>query len=255
MLPFLHIAPHKKIMNMKRILLVLMLFASLCLSAKNEKALQTVTMVDYEQRWLDHEGTLALRNNTDNTIRRVKFRITYLDMNGTPLDYRDFSESVDIAPGMTKKVDVEAYEHSRFYSYYKSEGNSDGKKFKIKFQLSGYDYDAEAAADTLSNDYENLASAYYGGLTTFAVTGILLLILFIGVYVGMYILVACMARNRFRDPAVWVLVSIFATPLLVIVILLALGKDYNSREYMERERTRRDADGRWEDEESEDGER
>lgn len=240
---------------MRKILFVLMLIVSLCVSAKNEKTPQAVTMVDYEQRGIDYEGTLSLRNNTDKTIRRVNFRITYLDMNGTQLDYHDFSESTEIAPRMTKKVDIAAYEHNRNYYYYKSEGSYDGKKFKIKFQLTSYEYDEEASTDSLLTDSYDMDSAPRRGFMAIVVPAILLFILFVGVYVGLYILVAFMAKNRYRNPALWVLVSIFATPLLAVIILLALGKDYNSREYMAQQRNQSDANDRWEEEEYEDNER
>ena len=38
------------------------------------------TMVSYEQRSTDNEGTLALRNNTGEDIKDVSFRIEYLEM-------------------------------------------------------------------------------------------------------------------------------------------------------------------------------
>ena len=52
-----------------------------------DKGNQAVSMVSYEQRWLDSEGTIALRNNTATDIHNVKFIITYLDMSGEQLDY------------------------------------------------------------------------------------------------------------------------------------------------------------------------
>lgn len=40
-------------------------------------------------------------------------------------------------------------------------------------------------------------------------------------------LVAVMAQKRNRSVVVWVLLSLLATPLLMIVILLAIGKNEN----------------------------
>ena len=51
-----------------------------------------VTMVSYEQGWLDSNGTIALRNNTDKEVKRVTFEITYLDMKGNALDYEEASQ-------------------------------------------------------------------------------------------------------------------------------------------------------------------
>lgn len=56
-----------------------------------------VSMVSYEQRWLDYNGTIALKNNTDTDIHNVNFIITYLDMSGQPLDYEEYTVEVDIA--------------------------------------------------------------------------------------------------------------------------------------------------------------
>ena len=42
-----------------------------------------ITMVSYEQSWLDSEGTIALKNNTNKEIHNVVFQITYLDMKDT----------------------------------------------------------------------------------------------------------------------------------------------------------------------------
>lgn len=44
---------------------------------------KAVTMVSYEQSWIDSNGTLVLKNNTSEEIRNVTFLITYLDMSRT----------------------------------------------------------------------------------------------------------------------------------------------------------------------------
>ena len=60
-------------------------------------------------------------------------------MSGNELDYEEFIRRVSIAPGMTKKLDIPAYEHGRNYHYYKSENMPGGSpSFKIKFQLKDY---------------------------------------------------------------------------------------------------------------------
>ena len=117
----------------KRLLFIFVaLFTLSVANAKNE--LDPVSMESYEQRWLDTEGTLSLKNNTAEDIHNVVFVIKYLDMNGKQLDYKEYKRNVEIAPGLSKKVDIPAYEYERSYSYYKSEARY-GKphKFKIEY--------------------------------------------------------------------------------------------------------------------------
>lgn len=88
---------------MRKLLTILMLTISLSMSATSKDTLNAVSMVSYEQGWLDSEGTLALKNNTNEDISNVTYRITYLDMKGNPLDYEEYTSEIDVAPGMTKK--------------------------------------------------------------------------------------------------------------------------------------------------------
>ena len=98
-----------------------------------------VTMVRYEQNWNDTEGTLSLRNHTKQTICNVRFRLCYFDMSGTLLDYKDYYKTdIDIAPSMTKQVDIPAFESRRCYSYYKSTSLNEDRRFNISFKLLGY---------------------------------------------------------------------------------------------------------------------
>ena len=100
-----------------------------------------VSMVSYEQGAFDNEGILALKNNTNETIQNISFTITYLDMKGTPLDYEDFFLNVDIEPGMTKKVNITAYEHARNYHYYQTPDKGSGHSaFKIRYKLKDYNF-------------------------------------------------------------------------------------------------------------------
>ena len=119
-------------------LVVFIVLSSLASFAISKDSVNAVTMVSYEQGWLDSEGALSLKNNTNQSVKNVAFRITYLDMKGRPMDFKDFSVKVEIPSGLTKKVEIEAYEHSRHYSYYTSEAYYPPHRFKIKFQLQGY---------------------------------------------------------------------------------------------------------------------
>ena len=180
--------------------------------AANKDLEKDVTMVSYEQSWKDLQGTLALRNNTEEEIKNVVFLITYLDMSGNEVDYEEFSKEVSIAPGMTKKIDITAYEHNRCYHYYKSEGVYDNTSFKIKFQLKDY------------NVEPNELPGSGNGLHSYWFMSIIVLFIAIGITVGIFVLVAVMAKKRNRNAALWILLSIIATPMLVIIILLCIGK-------------------------------
>ena len=54
---------------MEKILFILMLLASLNLSATDKKTNEAVTFVSYEQKWFDSESSLILKNNTDKEIK------------------------------------------------------------------------------------------------------------------------------------------------------------------------------------------
>ena len=190
-----------------------------------------VSMVSYEQRWLDYNGTIALKNNTDTDIHNVNFIITYLDMSDQPLDYEEYTVEVDIAPGMTKKVDIPAYEHDRSYSYYKSEARpSEPHRFKIKYELKGYNIQNP---DKVISDDEDL-SIYdenfeptdfhpQDNIGWYVFLVIIVSLFILGIGIGLYVLVAVMAKKRNRNVVLWILLSLVGTPLLMIIILLCIG--------------------------------
>ena len=192
------------------IFMALLAVASFAIS---KDSINAVTMVSYEQGYLDSEATMALKNNTDKDIYNVAFRITYMDMSGKELDYEDCVCEVDIAPGMTKKVDLEAYEHSRNYSYYKSEAAySNPHKFKVKFELIDINV-PDAQSDT---------SDGAGSVTD--ILWVVAALVSLSIFIGVYVLVGVMARSRNRSAAAWVFVSFFITPIISIVLLLCIGK-------------------------------
>ncbi len=177
-----------------------------------------ITMVSYEQSWLDNNGTLALKNNTGEEVKNISFLITYLDMSGKELDYKEFFKNITIAPGMTKKLDIPAYESDRHYHYYKTKDNYGHPSFKIKFKLKGYNIEKTEKSNFVSEDSVTDDSEWLYIILT--LVGILI---FISISVGLYILVAIMAQKRNRSVVAWVLLSLIATPLLMIIILLCIG--------------------------------
>ena len=204
-------------MTTKRISIALLsIFISVVAFAANKDLGKDITMVSYEQSWLDSKATLALKNNSSEEVKNVVFLITYLDMSDNELDYEEFTIRVSIAPGMTKKLDIPAYEHDRWYHYYKSEGAA-GKantSFKIKFQLKDYNVKEEIVEN-------GNQEGRYGSTNIIA-------LLFISITIGLYVLVAVMAQKRNRNVVVWVLLSLFATPLLMIITLLVIGDNKNN---------------------------
>ena len=201
-------------------------FFSVAVFAMGKDSLHAVTMVLYEQDKFDAEGTLALKNNTDEGIYNLIYRIIYMDMSGNPVDYANYSSEVNIPSGLTKKVDIPAYEHERQYSYYKSDSyNDESHQFQVRFELIGYNY-SEEDFEEAEEQYEVSSSNghWLGGVIAF------FMVLFaLGLFVGMYVLVAVMARQRRRSAAVWVLLSLIATPLLMAFILLCIGKSSSGR--------------------------
>jgi len=202
---------------MKKFILSILLTITASVSyAISNDSINAVTMVSYEQSWLDSEGTLALKNNTSEPIKNLSFVITYQDMNGNDMDYKEFSFDVDIAPGMTKKIDVPAYEHSRYYHYYKTKDEYGHPSFKIKYELKGYNLSKEEISE-LDYDGGNANEGLYIGIT------IAIVLLFFGIVIGLYVLVAVMAKKRHRNVVLWLLLSFIATPLLIAIILLCVG--------------------------------
>ena len=210
---------------MKKLLTLLFLLCSMSVFADiNNK--DAVTMENFEQRWLDHESTIALKNNTNETIHNVSYRITYLDMNGKELDYSDYTSTIDIEPGMVKKTDIPAYEYERSYQYYKNaEEYSNHPKFKVAFELKDYNFE---------DDQQEQEDVEYGRGECLSPLAIIIPIILLAIFlfaiaIGLYVLAGIMAKRRHRSVALWVIISILTTPILAIIILLCVGDsdEYN----------------------------
>lgn len=210
---------------MKRILMTLLIA---CVSivqvfASTADGSDAVSMESYEQSWLDSYGTIALKNNTADDIHNVTFMLEYLDTNGKPMDYETYSYEIDIAPGMTKKLDIPAYEPLRRYHYYKTKDGFGNPSFKLRYELKDFNAKTDDTTTFGGVDIKNRSN----NEATFSIIIILMLLLVLGIYAGMYVLVAVMAQKRGRNPVLWLLLSFIITPLLVCIILLALG--YSNR--------------------------
>lgn len=188
-----------------------------------------VEMVSYEQGWTDSYGTIALKNNTSGNLHNVTFTLEYLDMNGRQLDYETFTRDIEIAPGKTKKLDIPAYEHARYYHYYKTKDDFGNPAFKLRFELNDYKITEPKLSASGSSAQEETASDTAAGENNenhgiAAIVLLVILLICFGVYIGMYVLVGVMAKKRHRSAFLWVSLSFIMTPLTVCIILLAIGR-------------------------------
>ena len=194
-------------MKRKLIMLVVLLMVAVISFAQEVTG---VRMIGYEQSYLDRKATIALKNETDETIRNVSFQLIYSDMSDQPMDYKDFHEKVEIEPGMVKKLDIEAYERMRNYEYYKSASEyGSHQKFKVQFKL-------KAVNEPSFLDIDPDDTFFYFGMLILAV------VLVLG-NIGLFMIVGFMAKRRSRSVLLWLLISLFITPFLCIFVLLAAG--------------------------------
>lgn len=97
-----------------------------------------VTLASYNHDWNSREATVALKNNTAQTITSVNGRLIYYDMKGNMLDYRDFTQSVNIEPGMAKTFSMSGYGTKDHFAYYKSDSFDSHHRYNVKFELKSF---------------------------------------------------------------------------------------------------------------------
>lgn len=208
---------------MKNLLLTILCAISLSVYAQN---VEPVSMVSYEQTFLDDEGTLALKNNTEEQIHNVAFRITYQDMAGNDLDYEEYTRRVEIEPGMTRKIDIPGYESDRQYEYYKTVRSSGSyPTFKVKYECVGYNKEETKVQETSAESEDSDFSEAAGAATGMIVGIIIVAMLLISISVGLYVMVAVIAQKYERNVILWLVLSFVASPLLILIILLCIGKE------------------------------
>ena len=97
-----------------------------------------ITLESYSHDLYGSTARLSFKNNTNDEVTSITGRMIYYDMSGNMLDYRDFTKSTAIDPGMVKSVDIEGFRTSEDYVYYKNKYADLGVKYKVKFELKSY---------------------------------------------------------------------------------------------------------------------
>ena len=97
-----------------------------------------LVVVKYEHDCLRPTANLYVHNSTGRTVKSFQFRITYYDMKGNMLDYKDISQEVQIEPEMVRMVEIEGFGWKDQYVYYSSKNADYGRQYRIKAELKSY---------------------------------------------------------------------------------------------------------------------
>lgn len=99
-----------------------------------------ITLVSYSHTWMEADAQISVKNTTEDDIVSITGRMIYYDMSGNMLDYQDFTQTIEIERGMTKRFSLPGYNHEENFVYYKNKAfyNTPNNKYKVKFVLQSY---------------------------------------------------------------------------------------------------------------------
>ena len=110
--------------------------------SKKEINANDVKITQFKKDSSDWNEIITFKNNTSETINRIKGIIVYKDMQGNDISYNEIDVRLTIAPGMSKQTKIKSFDQDNKYCYYKdykSYYETVGKTaFKIEFRLTSY---------------------------------------------------------------------------------------------------------------------
>lgn len=187
----------------------------------------SVEMVSFTQKFPVDEATIALKNNTNQTIHNITFTLEYLNMKGVQQDYKTFNEEVEIAPGMTKSIEIPGYDTEHNAEYYKTiTSYSDFPHFKVNYKL-----DAINSEEPAKKDSNHTSSAFGAHRDDDSFAGIIGIFIGLGIIGLMQAVVIYMAQKRGRNAAGWFLLTLIFTPIPIAVVLLLIGSKVRFDQY------------------------
>ena len=109
---------------------------------KKEINANDVKITQFKKDTSDWNEIITFKNNTSETINRIKGIIVYKDMQGNDISYNEIDIRLTIAPGMSKQTKIKSFDQDHKYCYYNDyKSYYDGigiSAFKIEFRLTSY---------------------------------------------------------------------------------------------------------------------
>lgn len=234
----------------KKLLFIVWGLMSLSLMAQQKEA---VTMVKFEQSWLDSEASISLRNNTQAVIETIRFQLVFYDMDGQQIDYKKYTLNKSIDPGMARIFKIPAFQPDRQYHYYRTKESLGFPLFKVKYKLLHAGGASQEAVAKLRKPASEKASAKTSAIASgkaagqpdadtdeyvqsdtdelgqilidklFAVPTFIVWTVTLFIVIVPFFIVRSMALARYRDPLPYILLCFLLTPFLVMLLLLLIG--------------------------------
>lgn len=232
----------------KKLLFIVWGLMSLALMAQQKDA---VTMVKFEQSWLDSEATISLRNNTHAVIETIRFQLVFYDMDGQQIDYKKYTLNKQIDPGMARIFKIPAFQHDRHYHYYGTKGPLGSPLFKVEYKLLHAGSVSQKAAAKPRRPASEKVSAKPSAVTSdkaakqpfgdayaqpdadesqqssadeFSIfLNVIMLVAMSFLVIAPFFIVRSMALARYRDPLPYIILCFFITPFLVMLLLFLIG--------------------------------